>query len=282
MKLLAIDLDGTLLRTDCRISDYSIYVLNKAIEQNIMIVPASGRCFRSVMKLLSEVKGLSYVIGSGGTTITSVKGKKLIHQDVFPSELASEIFHHLFQNNNFVSIYSGNDAYIQRGSESVMYSSGMGKELCDNLLETFVRLNYLDRAIYREILPVNKMCLASMDSDGVLKCVEWLKQFNELVCNYSTEDIVEISLKQSNKGNALDLLCNDINRSSNDFEISKEDIIAIGDSMIDIDMIQYAHVGIAVDNGMEELKKVADRIIASNDEDGPAYLIEEIISKTYI
>lgn len=280
MKLLAIDLDGTLLRTDCRISDYSKSVLNKAKEHDIMIIPASGRCFRSVMKLLSGVEGLSYVIGSGGTTITSVREKKLIHQDIFPPELASEIFHYLYQKNNFVSIYSGNDAYIQRGSESVMYASGIGKVLCDNLLETFVRLNYLDRAIYREILPVNKMCLASLDPDGVLKCAEWLMQFKELVCNYSTKDIVEINLKKSNKGNALNILCNNINRYNNDFEVSKEDIIAIGDSMIDIDMIQYAHVGIAVDNAMEELKKFADRIIASNDEDGPAHLIEEIISIT--
>lgn len=279
MKLLAIDLDGTLLRTDCRISDYSRNVLNKALKHDIMIIPASGRCFRSVMKLLSEVEGLSYVIGSGGSTITSVKGKKLIHQDAFPPKLASEIFHHIFQKNNFVSINSGNDAYIQRGSEDVMYSCGMDKILCDNLMETYVRLYYLDRSIYREILPVNKICIASIDPEELSRCLEWLNQFNEVVCNYSTKDIVEISLKKSNKGNALDLLCNSINDNFDNQVISKEDIIAIGDSMIDIDMIQYAHLGIAVDNAMEEVKKVADRIIASNDEDGPAHLIETIINK---
>ena len=75
------------------------------------------------------------------------------------------------------------------------------------------------------------------------------------------------------------MLCNSINDNFDNQVISKEDIIAIGDSMIDIDMIQYAHLGIAVDNAMEEVKKVADRIIASNDEDGPAHLIETIINK---
>ena len=115
-----------------------------------------------------------------------------------------------------------------------------------------------------------KIFITFIDPDDLAACVEWLGSFDDIVYGYSTPYTVEIFAKGSNKDIALDFLRQHLN-------VKKEDVIAIGDSENDLSMIRYAHIGAAVENGMDVLKDNADLIIASNDDDGPANFLEKMM-----
>ena len=119
-------------------------------------------------------------------------------------------------------------------------------------------------------LVFGKVFITFIDPDDLAACVKWLARFDDIVYGYSTPYTVEIFAKGSNKDIALDFLRRHLN-------IKKEDVIAIGDSENDLSMIRYAHIGAAVENGMDVLKEHADLIIASNDDDGPAHFLEEMM-----
>ena len=79
MIIAAVDLDGTLLRSDCTISDYSRRIIEEAISNNILIIPTSGRSFRNISSKIKGIKGIRYVISSNGSVITDCQDEKIIY-----------------------------------------------------------------------------------------------------------------------------------------------------------------------------------------------------------
>ena len=79
MKIAAIDLDGTLLRSDSNLSEYSKKILGKTQDHDILFIPTSGRTFRSIMSKVGDVPGIRYTIGSNGTVITDCRDGKIIY-----------------------------------------------------------------------------------------------------------------------------------------------------------------------------------------------------------
>ncbi len=271
MKIAAIDLDGTLLRSDCTISDYSRRIIEKAAQQDILVVPTSGRSFRSIMAQIKGIRGIRYAIASNGSVITDCKDETILYQKSIEQNTAYEIFRYITDRGGFYCGYSGNDSYIETGADKIMHATRISKALCDDLLSTDIRVPSLDEKIKAGKMPVDKVFFSFIDPGDIAKCVDWLARFDNIIYGYSTKYTVEIFPKGSNKDIALDHLCKHLN-------IRKEDTIAMGDSENDLSMIRYAHLGVAVENGMEVLKKAADHISLSNDEDGPAHVLMKILS----
>ena len=271
MKLAAIDLDGTLLRSDCSISEYSAATIKKAFENDILVIPTSGRSFRSIMRYAGSLYGIRYTIGANGSVITQVKGEQVIYEDMIPRETAYAIYRHITDTGGFLSVYSGNDSYIENGGDAILHATKVSKAICDDLLSTDVRILSMDQLIRRGTMNVNKFFFSYIRPEDNAACVEWLGQFDDISYGYSTDYTVEIFPKTSNKDIALDYLRQSLG-------LSKEATIGIGDSENDLALIQYAHLGVAVENGMDILKKNADYIAPANDNDGPAIVLEGIMT----
>ena len=86
-KIVAIDLDGTLLHSDCTISSYSKEVIAEAVKNGIMVVPTSGRSFRSIKNQVQDIEGVKYCICANGTLVGNIQTEELLHNCKIPQHL---------------------------------------------------------------------------------------------------------------------------------------------------------------------------------------------------
>ena len=248
MKIVAIDLDGTLLHSDCTISSYSKEVIAEAGKNGIMVVPTSGRSFRSIKNQVKDIEGVKYCICGNGTLVGNIQTEELIHNYKIPQHFVYDIYKEVKERHGFIELYCDNDAYVEKEDIPVFYNTKMGKDFCDSLLSTDVKALSYDLLLRRGTMRINKIHVAFPDP----------------------QELREFAAKTAKNENRI---------LAEKYNIAHEDTVAIGDSDNDVAMIEYAHIGIAVANAMEILKEKADYITKSNDEDGPAIVLKKILKK---
>ena len=250
MKIVAIDLDGTLLHSDCTISSYSKEVIAEAGKNGIMVVPTSGRSFRSIKNQVKDIEGVKYCICGNGTLVGNIQTEELIHNYKIPQHFVYDIYKEVKERHGFIELYCDNDAYVEKEDIPVFYNTKMGKDFCDSLLSTDVKALSYDLLLRRGTMRINKIHVAFPDPQELREFAAKTAKNENLVVTFPSK-----------------------------YNIAHEDTVAIGDSDNDVAMIEYAHIGIAVANAMEILKEKADYITKSNDEDGPAIVLKKILKK---
>jgi len=271
IKLIALDLDGTTLDDSSRLPERTRNILEKAAARGISIVVASGRAFTSLPDEVLKLPGVVYAITSNGSaTYDAASGKRSFD---FPMEAdkVEEIVALLREApETAVEVFSGGDphascSYLQNPTAYGAPASAV---------------NYLRRTRVPEedILGFaleNKKHLDSIDiiPQGPLEKVEWVEKLEKIGDLYLTSSIyyrLEISNKNSGKGAAL-------KKAVELLHVKPEEIVAFGNAENDIDMIQFAGLGVAVDNSPKIVKQHADRVTASNQEEGVAQVLEELL-----
>lgn len=150
MKIVAIDLDGTLLHSDCTISSYSKEVIAEAGKNGIMVVPTSGRSFRSIKNQVKDIEGVKYCICGNGTLVGNIQTEELIHNYKIPQHFVYDIYKEVKERHGFIELYCDNDAYVEKEDIPVFYNTKMGKDFCDSLLSTDVKALSYDLLLRRE------------------------------------------------------------------------------------------------------------------------------------
>lgn len=267
-KLVAIDMDGTLLNSENQISKRTKQAIENAKKKGIKIVMATGRILKSAINYSESLELKNPIISCNGAVVAdeeqNIIYKKAISRDISNKimELGKihDIYYHFYSDT---SLYT--NTYIKdmlrfyndpnNTDEKRIIKMNMFKdpiEIFDNNIEIYKFL-FMDED--KEKLKVFKEKINLMD--GVNICSSWGNN-------------IEIMDFQVSKGNSLDYI-------SKRLDISKEDIIAIGDNDNDISMLKYAGLGVAMGNAVEDAKKASDIITSSNDDDGVAKVIEKYI-----
>ncbi|MDO4978299.1 MAG: Cof-type HAD-IIB family hydrolase [Eubacteriales bacterium] len=269
MKLVASDLDGTMMRPDCTISDYSKNTVRKFMEQGNVFVPTTGRCYRSAAAQIGDVEKIRYFNTSNGCLVYDRKEDKVLLNHVIPSELAYEIYRDAKELGGAVEIYSELDSYLEEEMFPLALTA-FNKELSENLYATTLTTEPPEEKIRSGKMRVNKYNLVFKTVEDKEKIAEKYGVRDDVVVTIPTIYNLEVFYGGCDKDTAI--------RMIEELEgISHEDTVAIGDSINDMAMVKYAALGAAVANAMEPLKEIADQIILSNGEDGPAKLIEKIM-----
>jgi len=266
-KIIACDLDETLLNSDRIVSEQNVRAIKKASELGVKFVPATGRGYNSVKKTLEEIglfdKENEYVISYNGGAVTENKGNKLLYFEGIPFELAKELYRRGKQYNVCTHVYTKDIVYIYRiFKEEIDYIYG--------------------RMEFKETLEDNIDFLAGQDIVKVLYVntdYSYLKQIEndlkdltkEIDISYSSNRYIEFNHKGVNKGKGLLFIAKLLG-------IKQEDTIAIGDNFNDLPMIRAAGLGIGVKNTVENMKPLCDYITnATNNENAIAEVIEKFI-----
>lgn len=271
MKLVAIDLDGTLMHEDCTISDYSKKMITEASKAGIVVVPTSGRCFRNIKKQMEGVEGVRYCICGNGSVVADLQTEEILYNNKIPAAVAYDIYKEVRKNQGFVEIYSDTDTYVENDVRHILFETKMGEYFCNSMMATDVPILSANLLLKRGLMGVNKFHVAFPAPDDMKRFAEFCRKKEEVTVTYPSDYNMEVFEKASNKDIGMELLCKRLG-------IAREDTIAIGDSSNDVSMIQYAHVGIAVENSMDVLKEAADYVTKSNEEDGPAYELEKLVT----
>ncbi len=270
-KLIAFDLDGTLLYDIKRISEENYEALRVLHKKGIILVPTSGRSLYEIPKEVRECPCFEYAITSGGACTYDLKSGEMINSELLTKEESTNLLSLLFEYENVTMVHHNGYTYVDKTLDMDHYCKCRVTEGFKQFIPIF------DEAIE----DFESFCLGL---DGVeLTCTfltsnehtEEFKRRLSLLGNYtvtkSARDNFEVISGKCNKGVSVLALAKRLG-------IKDSETIAVGDSVNDLAMIRAAGLGVAMSNAMPELKEAADHIACHYRENIAKYISENFFS----
>lgn len=269
-KLIAMDMDGTLLRDDKTISNITKANIKKALDLGVKIVLTSGRPIQGIKNYLDELQLIGeddYVIGLNGAIICRCSDYSVVSSNavltgkdlkyIYDKVKHFNAYFHAFTNvEDLVKVKSkfsdDDEKRLNLKVRTVDFPNGINDE--DEILKVVLEEH---KEVLDEITP--KIPKELLEKYSVFRSIDFMIEFMNKNCNKATG----------------------IEKLSQYLGIHREEIITIGDSTNDIEMIQYAGLGVAMENAKDEIKNIADFVTKSNEDNGVAYVIEKFILNEY-
>lgn len=283
-KLIAIDIDGTLLNSHGEVTEQNKQAIKNALNKNIEVVLTSGRMPKAILPIANEVNANKYIICGNGAAIYDIQNDKTIYNNYISKRKLLEIINICEKNSMFYNIYTNDVVLTKSLNYNVLFYHNENKK---NPEDKKIKINIVED-IYSYVQKYQgndflKITICDNNESIFKSIINKLKQVKDIDflevehmskknIQYGTEEFevsyfyTEITNKQVNKWNAINELIKILN-------IKPEEVIAIGDNVNDKEMIENAGVGIATKNGTPEIKKIANQVVASNDENGVAEAI---------
>lgn len=269
IKVIAMDLDGTALNHQKQLTGRTRAAIQNAAKSGIQIVVATGRTFSSLAPEVLAMPEITCAITSNGAVVNRIPdGAVLLHNYPNP-ETVSEIAGMIQGEKIDTEVCTGGQAYI-------------GQSYYDRVLEgkTNRDVQYVKTTrhpvpdIYQFLLE-HRVAIENINLN--FKTLEekqqWQQRFQKLPGVTPTSSFlfnVELGGATTSKAHALQALLDE-------WQMTSQQVMAFGDSENDLGMIQLAGIGVAMANGMEEVRQAADLLAESNEEDGVAKIIEQLI-----
>lgn len=263
-KLIALDMDGTMLNERSELSPRTREALRAAQRAGIRVTAATGRMYPSAMQHIRDIGIESACIFYNGALIRDPLTDETIYQRTLGRELTAEILDFFHKTGRYVQIYS-NDRLVVRSRDDDRCR--FYEKMCG------VDATELGDGFWDCGLDSAKLLGISFDKpDFERMCAEVHEAFGGRIYQATSWGaFVEIVHPSVNKAQAL---C----RLAEFYGISREDVMAFGDGSNDREMIEWAGVGVAMGNAKEGLRDAADVVAPPNTEDGAAAVIEELLA----
>lgn len=265
--LIAFDMDGTLLDSDKKIRDDSLDAMSTAASHGKIIALSTGRCMPELVEPLKELKNVRYVIAVSGALVMDVFSNTIIHSSPIDADIISEIFKRIDSCDVMVHMHS-DKSIIQQDMLDKMSDYHM--DIYHDMFEKITfRPENLPDYFNAEHPPVYKFNIYSKNVSE-RKVYEELLRDLPITMAYSEETSLEISSLGTTKGTGLAALCNHIG-------IPVGSTIAVGDADNDLEILKTAGLAVAMGNANENVKAVADVIVADNNNGGCAEAIHRYL-----
>jgi len=264
-RLLAMDMDGTVLNSEKKITPRTQSAIRKALAGGKEVLFATGRSPSEVREYLNTFPGMNYVLCLSGALVLDLRRGKTLAETTIPRPLAEQILSAADGLDAMVTLYAGDDVFVERKRKGNMDYYGC---------QCFAKL-YDDCAVWVE----NIRDVLDRYGDHIHKAnifchspEEWRKAddaLRGLPLNYAIglPNNYEISPQGVDKGLGLQMLCETAG-------IPIQQAVAVGDGGNDVAMIRAAGLGVAMGNASEPIKAQADAMTADCDHDGVAVVIE--------
>lgn len=251
ISIILSDLDGTLFHNDKSISDFSKKVIRQVQKKGILFGICTARAKVNAIKFLDGIEPDIFISNGGG--IVTYRSKK-IYDCKFSIEETRLLIKTAFQ-------VFGSDIAISADNENALYSNSK-EELGDKFW------TYNDFSSFNE--PCMKMCIKSLDKEKIEKVAACIGIEKIDYLPFSDIPWYKLSKKDATKQKAIEALCQNL-------KITAEQIVAFGDDFNDIGMLKLCGKGIAMQNAIDEVKKSADEICDSNENDGVAKWMQKLL-----
>lgn len=261
--MLVLDMDDTLLTDDHKISERNKEMLFKAKEKGVHVILASGRPTPAMLAYAKELKldGLdNYMISFNGAVITNLKDNSVFFEQMLSQQQIHELYDYSLRNKAHIITYLDGEIISETDSEFIEIEkviTGMPhnkvKSFKDRVTSAAVKCILLEEPSYLKTLEID------------LKAA-----MPHLSVSMSKPFFLEVAQNGIDKAASLKLLAEKLN-------IKQSEIIAVGNAGNDLSMIEYAGLGVWVANVTPELRDRANVIVASNNDDGVAEVIERFI-----
>ena len=264
IRIIALDLDGTLLNSNKELSEANLAALERAARAGIEIVPTTGRFFDAMPEVIRNLPFLHYAITINGSEVADLRTGAVIYKAELPWEQSVEIMALLDKYPVIYDCYQGNEAFMTAAQKELIdtvVSSPHYRKMIRELRQPVAELKAF---LTERKRGVQKVQFFTDHPDVRLKMLKELPTlFDDLSVSSSVSDNVEINQIHANKGEALVALAAHLG-------FKPEQTMAFGDGLNDLSMLEAAGVGVAMENACAEAKEAADWVAPSCDEDGVA------------
>lgn len=271
IRLVAIDLDGTLLNRQKKITPRTMRALEEVQKKNILIVPVTGRPASGIPQEVLALPGLRYTVTSNGATIQDVAENRTLLERHLDMALSLEV---LARTDHFDIVREAcrdGLGYMEQRDFDILCARYEGTAMLPYLLSTRrVVPGRLSDFIRESGMPVEELYFLTGGREIKAEVHRVLSDLPGISFTHPFPNDLEILSGGLDKGIGLSWLADHL-------KIPLAHIMAIGDEESDLPLLQKVGLSVAMQNGAEPVKKAADFVTASCDEDGVALALEKFI-----
>ena len=269
IRLIALDLDWTLLDSEKRLPTENFAALERAHRAGAYIIPATGRYFAAMPEVVRALPFLQYAITINGARVSNADDSEVLYQADLPLQLAIEIMRWLDTLPVIYDCYMDSQGWMTEALQRRAAEFAPDGHVLRMLRDLRIPVPELKAFVAERGHDVQKIQFFANDMDLRAEILRTCSQrFPGTVASASSPNNVEINAENATKGAALLGLCKALH-------IDPAETLAFGDGLNDITMLRAAGVGVAMGNADEPVKAAADRIAPSCDDCGVAAVVNE-------
>lgn len=277
IKAVFTDIDGTLKNSKRKVSNYTRETLKRCKDEGLQIILVSGRSRQNMLKFIEDIDVCEYIISSNGAEIYDIQKNKKIYADTIDKKQVKMLYDYVKKNNFTIKLNYEDKLAINKKNSS-------------DDIEAF-KADVEDFKTDEEILNIinnKEIVQCVIMNENIEKLKEFKRYFYENFNNLKIENeskklknedlpdeesyYCDIINKDASKGRAVEKLMREL-------EYSIQEVVTIGDGENDISMFKATDNSVAMGNASEYVKKFANYVTKSNDEDGLAYMLNMILDK---
>lgn len=266
-KVIAFDMDGTLLNSRKQISEHTLEAINRAFDAGKEVILSTGRCVAELREYFKRIPRLRYVVCSSGAILYDVKEEKILYSNSISIELAEKILAESKKEDLMVHLLAI-ESIVQKKDIPQMERFGMGayRPMYEKVT---TQVDDIYEYYKEHPFEVPKLNLYHATTEGREKTRKRLAGL-DLVLADAEKTALECSATGVTKGTGLLRLCEHLG-------VEPEETIAVGDADNDLNILETAGLAIAVGNANEHVKAVAAVVVNDCDHDGCAKAIDKYL-----
>lgn len=287
-KLITVDLDGTLLNKYGEVTEYSKNIIKRLTEQGILVVLASGRISESVLTIAKEIGANKYYISGNGSVLYDMQKEEIIYEKYLSKEKVLELVELCEKNSIYYNIYTESSVIAKSLNYNVAFYNYENTKKSSNKK---TEINIVDD-VYKYVKDLNtnkflKMTICDENKivfSSILRKIKNIQDIDVLEVSHMSKKKIKMGTKEISVGYFYTEISSKnvdkwyaIEEIMKKEKINKDEVISFGDNNNDILMIKNAGLGIAMGHSNEQVKKVAKFVTKTNDEDGVAEALKNIM-----
>ncbi len=272
IRLMALDLDGTTLDGQGELALETKEALEKAAEQGIEIVVATGRCYDALPESVKAVQGLRYAINSNGAQMTDLETGEPFYENIIDGEMIPVIREKIQNCGHFIEIFIRGKAYIDPEQYRQVEDGTIAYRRREYVLATRRPQPHLMDFMMDHRDEIENINIFFDTQEAKAEMYHELKSIPNVTLTSSIDSNWEIGGKDTGKGTALVYLCEKLG-------IPLEKAMACGDNPNDLSMLEKVGYAVAMGNAKEEVKAMADYVTDTNENHGVARVVQKILGE---
>ncbi|MCC8457496.1 MULTISPECIES: pyridoxal phosphatase [Photorhabdus] len=268
-RIIALDLDGTLLDPQKNILPESLIVLNEARKAGIKVLIATGRHHVAIHPFYQALQLDTPAICCNGTYLYDYHEKKVLASDPLSSQEAIKVLSHLKNTDIHRLMYVDDAMLYEEPYDTVVRTIKWSETLPESQRPTMRHVNSFQHAI-DEVQSIWKFATSSPDLIKLREVTAQIENDTGLSCEWSWFDQVDISKRGNSKGMRLQQWVESQG-------MRMKDVIAFGDNFNDLSMLEAAGLGVAMGNSVDAIKERADLVTLDNTQPGIAEVIRKYV-----
>ena len=269
IRIIGLDLDDTTFNREKIITPRVRQAIAAAIAKGIKVLPATGRPLKGIPEEVWSLPGLEYALTSNGAHVFELAGETTLHSDCFSAKSALELIEIVRTLDCYPAVYINGEAFAEPQDLSPIKDQ-VSPEIFRYFKDSRIKIPSFEKLIKESAHPVEKVTLYFPDKQERDRGRALFESRSDTCVTSSIENNLEVNTATANKGSGLLALGRKLG-----FDATQ--IMGIGDSDNDIEMLKTVGFGVAMGNAADNVKAVADHVTLSCEEDGVAIAIESIL-----